>query len=124
MKIGCYLVLTVLISACGGESSSPENVVVVKSSETIQCEGGGFTLQEIGTPLSEAGINVLQSRCGYLKGVANADVCGAPTLDVYLFTIPRSSLDTAEAMGYMLGSDEDDPGDDEIAYGVSECGDV
>jgi hypothetical protein len=69
-----------------------------------QCSPPAITLAGSAAKLTDAGIQVLQSSCGFLEGVAFPAVCGAGTGELLLHDIPAASVVAAEAAGFVRAS--------------------
>lgn len=99
------------LSGCGGEgdgTDSPINrirpgiTVVFEGRGRLQCDfTGGITPAQSAMKLTGAGVDVLQSGCGVMTGVAFAAVCGGPSGEILLHEIRTVNLDTAERAGFI-----------------------
>ncbi len=91
-----------------------QTVLIYESKGEKQCQGGGVTLSESRQKLTNAGVEVIESNCGYRTGVAVIAVCGAPTLKILLHQIKASDLEKAKDIGMervgMLVSNDDGNG--------------
>ncbi len=97
------------LGACGGDSAEdqPPNerlssgeVLVFESRQAIQCGSRGLTTQQSAQKLVNGGIDVLESNCGVMTGVAYAAVCGIGTGDILIHKIRRVNLADAEQRGF------------------------
>lgn len=65
-----------------------------------QCNDDGLTLAETTSYLTDANIDITESQCGVIEGVAFASVCGGGTADIYVHTIKTSDLINATNIGF------------------------
>lgn len=101
MKKWICLAIPLIAAACGSDNNNnDEESYVFVDSGAIQCEYYGDTLETTAAPLIEAGIDVIESDCGYKTKVLIISTCGAPTTDINLHKIDSSNLDQAEELGY------------------------
>ena len=91
------VLFTLLVAATGCASQS---ATVYKSDGVKQCEGGGTSLVQSKNELTEAGVDVLDSQCGALTGIAVMAVCGGPSLGIHLHDINARHLQRAERLGF------------------------
>jgi len=78
------------------------NTVVYEGRGRLQCDfAGGITPQQSAMKLTGAGVDVLQSGCGVMTGVAFAAVCGGSSGEILLHEIRTENLDTAERAGFI-----------------------
>lgn len=89
--------LTLLLAAAGCTNQS---TLVYKNDGTRQCEPGGTTLAQSRGELTGAGVEVFDSHCGAMTGMAVMAVCGGPTLGVHLHEINASDMAQAERLGF------------------------
>jgi hypothetical protein len=89
--------MTLLLSlgACANQT-----VRVYESTGEKQCEGGGVTLSESKVRLTNAGIDVLDSKCGIRTGVGVLAVCGGTTVNIHTHKIKTHDLEKAKGMGF------------------------
>jgi hypothetical protein len=95
------------LASCGGgnDTGKPDQsapiltVGVFKSSESLQCTGGGLSLATMEGQLSAAGVTVSAKSCGN-DGRVYAAVCGAPDGRIGIFDIPQAKLQEAAAAGF------------------------
>jgi len=119
MKCGSnYLALAILpaivcalVSACGGDGSmdgnpngpivvNPGDTLVFESRQSVQCGSRGLTPQQSAMKLTQGGVDVMESACGAMTGVAFPAVCGAATGDLILHEIRTVNLTDARQLGF------------------------
>lgn len=96
------LVVFATLAGCGAvESKSPNaSVSLYKYVGSVQCAGGGMSLQAMERQLTNAGIPVLTSACG-TDGRIYAAVCGAADGRIGIFEIPATQVQAASALGFV-----------------------
>lgn len=77
---------------------------VYKGVGSVQCYGGGTSLEDTEHQLADAGIQVLSSGCGY-TGLLYPAVCGGADGKIYIFQIPVGEQQVAISLGFGLLSD-------------------
>ena len=117
-KILLIVSSALILSACANIVPS-ETVVVYINSGAIQCESDGKTGAETALLLSNKNISVTKTECGYIANIAVIAMCGGPTTDINVHTIPVSDLEKALALGFE--NVETLKQKDHIGYDVSEC---
>ncbi len=102
--MSCRLLLSAacLLAACSGDSGSgaADGALVYTGTGAAQCETGGLSLEQSAQRLIDAGIDVLDSACGAMTGVAFAAVCGAPTGEILVHEIRDVNAPHAREIGY------------------------
>lgn len=94
------LLSCVALASCGGASDPVDpTVVVYKSLESLQCVGGGKSIEEIEALARAAGVHVRGSSCG-VDGLVRAAVCGVGDGRIALLDIPHSQSQLAFANGF------------------------
>jgi hypothetical protein len=97
---------TLLLVACRENSVTPEvsvtpdDLLVYADREVRQCESDGVSLEASAQTLINAGIDVLQSTCGFRTGVEFPAVCGGATADIVVHEIRSVNLLDAEQLGF------------------------
>ena len=93
---------SLLVVACAGDSdiSAPGDILVYADREARQCESDGVSPEASAQILINAGIEILQSTCGIITGVAFAAVCGGGTADILVHEIRSVNLPDAEQLGF------------------------
>lgn len=81
-------------------NATTDGVWVYISSGARQCEFSGHSLEVTASTLSEAAIEVLDSRCGVITGMMSAAVCGGTTPAINLHEIPQSQREQAQKLNY------------------------
>lgn len=104
MRFLIYLVLVLLVSACDDivtDNDSGEFVDVYISAEKLQCDTtSGYSISETEALLTDVGIEVDDSFCGAITGLAFPAVCGGGTADINIHTIASDDLADAENAGF------------------------
>jgi hypothetical protein len=112
------LMLSAALSGCGGGSSAvalptaaasgageadsnalSRGVTLYKSFGSVQCTGGGVSLEAMQQQLAAAGIQVLSASCG-TDGRMYIAVCGAGDGRVGIFEVPATQAEAASALGF------------------------
>ncbi len=102
--------LIALLLGCGGDSKpppAPAGVSLYKSAGSVQCTGGGVSVQEMERQLTGAGIKVLSSACGS-DGKMYPSMCGSPDGRIGIVEVPDSQVQAAAKMGFAPLSDSPD----------------
>jgi len=100
-----YQTLKVIVGAlfvvsCGGGNDPPDPTVLVwKSLESRQCEGGGKSLQSIEELARSAGVQVRAGSCGS-DGLSHVAVCGGSDGRIAILDIPQSQSALAFSAGF------------------------
>ncbi|PWF46735.1 hypothetical protein [Massilia glaciei] len=93
------LVAIFTLAGCGGGGT--ENVKMFKYRGSVQCSGGGMTLEAMTRQLTDANIQVLSASCGSDgKSDAFAALCGAPDDQIGIFEIPAAQVQAASAISF------------------------
>jgi len=88
-----------LVACGGGDDNLPDaNISLYKYAGSVQCTGGGMSLPEMARQLTDAGIPVLTSTCGY-DGYVYVAMCGAGNGRIGIFEVPAAQVHAASAMG-------------------------
>ena len=90
------LVVSLLIAGCGGGGSAL-TVQVFRPRGSLQCVGGGSSIDGMRRQLVDAGIEVSAATCG-TDGRVYPAVCGAPDGAIGVFEIPLAQLEAAAAL--------------------------
>lgn len=90
-----------VLTACGGVERKPPSagVDLYKYMGSVQCAGGGTSLQAMERQLSDAGIPALSSTCG-TDGNVYATVCGAADGRIGIFEVPAAQVQAASKLGF------------------------
>lgn len=117
--------LTVMAVGCSSGGADPDSglisdpplpttVRVFISNGHTQCNDNAMRLSQTQMMLVNAGIDVLDSACGAITGVAFPAVCGGPTGEINLHTIRQVNLSDADRLGFRdvaaIGRDPQVPG--------------
>lgn len=103
---GCNDPVETSSSESGGEThrQSPSTTEVYKYDGSLQCRGGGVSMAEMASALTENGIHVISSYSD-VDGYYRIALCGATTGVIHVFEIDDSGLDQATALGFRPLSD-------------------
>lgn len=83
-----------------------DEVVVFESGPHLaQCAPPAITRAQSAAKLTSVGVEVRNSSCGHMKGVAFPAVCGAQTGEILLHVIPSSRVEDARANGFAPAED-------------------
>ena len=92
------------LSACGDEDGAggvaPGNTLVFEGSGSVQCGPPGMTPQQSAQTLINGGIDVVESGCGAMTGVAFPTLCGVADGDILLHELRAANLRDAEQLGF------------------------
>jgi hypothetical protein len=80
------------------------NLLVYEGRQSVQCGTRGLTTQQSAQKLIDGGIDVIESNCGVITGVAFAAVCGGGTGEILLHEIRSVNLADAEQRGFKAAS--------------------
>lgn len=92
--------------SCGGNKSSNvashagENIIVYISKGNKQCSHDGLSADGSVRVLVNAGVDVIETFCGAITGLAFAAVCGGGTGDIIAHKIRKVNLSSAKELGY------------------------
>lgn len=118
-RISFLIIVAVSILSCS-QSDNTENFGIVYINDgAIQCEFEGLSETETAQILVDAGIDVIESQCGFLTGVSVVDQCGAGDITINLHTIPIQNLPDAQTMGFE--SIETLNNDADTGYAITDC---
>lgn len=87
-------------SNLAGKDGQVDGVLVYINDSAIQCEYAGDSPEVTANTLIEAGIDVLESDCGYISGLVTPAVCGIDTDGINIHKIRSVNLGDAEALGF------------------------
>ncbi len=95
-------IFLLFLAACTDDSSSPTvgNILVYIDKGALQCETSGISAEESAQVLINAGIDVLESTCGFQTGLVFPDICGGETGALVVHDIRFENLPDAEQLGY------------------------
>ena len=103
--LGAYL--TVVLSACGGSSSSDgREVLTYKATGSLQCGPNATTQENLNVTVSAlkaAGVTVNSASCGSTGNPAPA-VCGIPNGDIWVIAVSEESFNVAQAQGFVTAA--------------------
>ncbi|WP_185906603.1 hypothetical protein [Teredinibacter haidensis] len=104
MKSIIIMLVSLLLVSCKDNGSSgtleEESIQVYINSGAIQCETTGNSFQVTAQTLIEHGIDVINSTCGYITGLAVAAQCGLGDSNINIHTISAQNLPDAIELGY------------------------
>jgi hypothetical protein len=102
------------------DANADENYdIVYIDNGAVQCESKGLSEQNTAQILTDKGIEVIASQCGYLSGLAMAAQCGLADINIHLHTINTLNLHDAQALGFESVSTL--KRDDDIGYIIIDC---
>lgn len=93
------LAMLASLTACGGGEDEEAGTKVFKSMGSLQCSGGGVSLEGLQAQLAAANVRVRGAECG-TDGSFIAAVCGAPDGRIGIFEIPADQVGAAAAAGF------------------------
>ncbi|MFA6971334.1 MAG: hypothetical protein WC208_08040 [Gallionella sp.] len=95
------LIAFAVLTACGGIDRKPPSagVYLYKYLGSVQCTGGGTSLQTMKLQLADAGIPALTSSCG-TDGKVYVAVCGAADGRIGIFEVPAAQAQAASTLGF------------------------
>lgn len=102
------LLLSLVTAACTDEGDGApirvpgigEVSVYEPGPHVRQCDNAMITRTQSASRLTQAGVEVSHSSCGFIEGIAYPAVCGAGTAQILVHDIPAGSLAAAEAAGF------------------------
>jgi hypothetical protein len=94
------LPLVIILSSCTNNNSDKKGEIVYVENKARQCEYNGLTVDETAGILTKAKMLVIDSDCGYIKGVASASVRGGVTAEINRHTVRVQDLADAKKLGY------------------------
>jgi len=99
-KVLLASVLVVSLTACQSIKENAEYSTVYISDGSVQCEEGGKTGVETEKMLTDNGILVSETQCGYLAAQAMIAMCGGPTAAINVHLIATADLKKAQSLGF------------------------
>lgn len=93
------LVLIAGLAACSDRPLPASVTEVFKHDGSVQCDGGGVSVDEMAGELTSAGIDVFCSQQAY-DGLAYCAACGCGTGRINVYTIDSRDLTDAESLGF------------------------
>lgn len=97
---GLHLVVDGAVTSGPVSDWQNDTELVYINDGAIQCESQGMSEQKTAKLLTDEGIEVASSQCGYLSGVAIAAMCGLGDSNINLHTIDVSKLVQAKSLGF------------------------
>jgi hypothetical protein len=91
--------LSALSFYCGSAHAVTATVQIAQSNGAKQCVPGRITVTAMKRLLIDNGITVNSAACGN-DGMMHTTVCGASTGEINIFTIPATSLNKAQTLGF------------------------
>lgn len=106
-----WLAQAVIVMAAGAgqglappTGGTPERIDVFKPDGSRQCEpDSGESIAAMREQLTAAGVQVHAARTT-MDGMHHAQVCGAPTGRIHVFTIDAAAAETAADLGFLPGA--------------------
>ncbi|MGF1756615.1 hypothetical protein L4D76_01445 [Photobacterium sagamiensis] len=117
MKI--LFIITMAISMVACDNTDGNLVSVYIDDGAIQCESTGLSEKQTAQNLIEYGVDVFESSCGYISGIAIAAQCGLGDSNINIHLINADKVVEAQNLGYepvsILKNDEG------LGYETIEC---
>lgn len=113
------LIIPILMSLVACNSSDDKRTYVYIDDGAIQCESSGLSVDETAQPLIEYGVDVFESSCAYITGIAIAAQCGLGDSNINIHLINKESVIDAQNIGYEPASTLKDNG--YLGYETVEC---
>lgn len=89
---------SVMVGAAGDYQKN--SLFVTHPSGAMHCEpNSGIDLSTMSQQLTEAGIKVISMRMGF-DGREGVAVCGSPTVEINIYEIPATKINTALRIGF------------------------
>jgi len=115
------MLMLVFIIGCERAATTSESVMVYESRNALQCEPtSGISPADSAAKLSDAGIDMVDTYCGYKTGVMYPAACGMGTPDILIHRIAETDLSVALQTGFSL-VDELTNYEQGISYEVVDC---
>lgn len=100
------------------EEQENQSLVYINDS-SVQCEFEGVSEQETAQILIDYGVDVIESTCGYISGVAVATQCGLGDININVHLISDDKVIDAQNIGYeLIATLENEEG---LGYETIEC---
>lgn len=100
-------------------SSDDQRVYVYIDDGAIQCESPGLSVEKTAQPLIDYGVDVFESSCAYITGIAIAAQCGLGDSNINIHLIDKENVIDAQNIGYEPVSTLVDDG--YLGYETVEC---
>jgi hypothetical protein len=88
------------VAGCDDDAPQDDTAQVFRLTGKTQCANDGLTLAQTNAMLIQGGLDVLESSCGVITGVAFPAVCGAGTPNINLHRIRKVNIPDAERLGF------------------------
>jgi hypothetical protein len=95
------LAACVVFAGCNDDTPSDDTAQVFRYTGKTQCANDGLTLAQTNAMLIQGGLDVLESSCGMVTGVAFPAVCGGGTPNINLHRIRKVNIPDAERLGFI-----------------------
>lgn len=123
MRTFTMRVISLAAASCIGSSvyAAPagDYKMVYINNGSIQCESKGLAPATTAQTLIDHDIEVMQSQCGRLSGMAVAAQCGLGDININIHTINTDKLAGAEALGFQpVATLKNDSG---AGYTINDC---
>lgn len=89
-----------LLVACSSQDQEQEVRQVFIDNGAVQCQFSGKPPAETATLLTDGGVEVIESQCAVLTGMAVAAMCGMGDLNIHVHTIDANDVSKAETLGF------------------------
>jgi hypothetical protein len=87
------------ISGCGGGGAPEPSALVYQPTGSLQCIGGGKSLEDVERSLQGAGVPVRDGFCA-ADGLGHVAACGAADGSIVILEIPQSQSELALRLGF------------------------
>jgi hypothetical protein len=94
------LVVCVALAGCDDDAPSDDTAQVFRYTGKTQCANDGLTLAQTNAMLIQGGLDVLESSCGVVIGIAFPAVCGGGTPNINIHRIRKVNIPDAERLGF------------------------
>lgn len=112
-------IISILMSLISCNNSDDKRIYVYIDDGSIQCESSGLSVEETAQPLINYGVDVFESSCAYITGIAIAAQCGLGDSNINIHLIDKENVIDAQNIGYEPVSTLEDDG--YFGYETVEC---
>lgn len=99
LKMAAVAMAMVLMAGCSGSDSEKPTIKVFQSDASLQCESAGISLEDMRKVLDAANVPVHCAQKGHTGRMYMA-LCGSPTGNINIYTIPEAQLEQAQRLGF------------------------
>jgi hypothetical protein len=94
------MAMCVALSGCDDDKPADDTAQVFRYTGRTQCANDGLTLAQTNAILIQGGLDVLESACGVVTGIAFPAVCGGGTPNINIHRIRKVNVQDAERLGF------------------------